>query len=132
MSLEQIEWVEGEHAFDRSCVLLMVDGRSEGRAYLEPLEDGFACLHYSLHDEWRGMGFGSMMLDLAFKRWGERHDPEMLLFVDDPRYLGLGGRGFHTDNGRRFADAYRKKRGLKRRKTRHRFYTPNRQQELRV
>ena len=71
-----------------------------------------AALHYSLYpDDYASttdtavpQGVATLMVDAALPivQW----NPNCLLFVDDP-LPRAGGRGGHTDAGRRLADAYR-------------------------
>lgn len=96
---------------------LLIDGQCYGRVEFEPLKGGCVGLHYTIHAPYKGKGWATMLVDAAFEQWP--WNPACLLFVDDPRYEKMGGIGYHTDEGRAFADAYRAKRGLNRETTQH-------------
>jgi len=110
--VEQLVWHRSKYDHGEHQVVLLIDGRWAGRVAIEALDEGRGGLHYSLNPEWQGKGFGSMMVDMAFAKWPGRKD--WLLFVDDPDYKRLRGGGGHTREGKLFAVAYRRKRGLDR------------------
>ena len=119
MTVEQLVFRKNMDFPDRDAIYLMIDGEVRGKVEYEPLNQAcMAALHYSLYpDDYASTtdplfrkGWATLMVDAAFHHW--KWNPNCLLFVDDPRYRELGGRGGHTDAGRRFADAYRAKRGI--------------------